>query len=165
MRELSDIRKDIDRIDDELIELFKERMDCAREVGYYKKERGIPVLNTQRENEVLDDVQKKGGEYGSYARLLFSNIMELSRALQHNIVGSGRELREEIVRSGTTVTYKNGENQYGTKQSPDAQLYLQMSQKQTAAMKILVDCLPKTPAKAVSEKNDGFEDFINERDD
>ena len=75
------------------------------------------------------------------------------------------KLREEIVRSGTTVTYKNGENQYGTKQSPDAQLYLQMSQKQTAAMKILVDCLPKTPAKAVSEKNDGFEDFINERDD
>ena len=61
MRDLSDIRKDIDRIDDELIELFKERMDCAREVGYYKKERGIPVLNTQRENEVLDDVQKKGG--------------------------------------------------------------------------------------------------------
>ena len=30
MRDLSDIRKDIDRIDDELIELFKERMDCAR---------------------------------------------------------------------------------------------------------------------------------------
>ena len=112
MRDLSDIRKDIDRIDDELIELFKERMDCAREVGYYKKERGIPVLNTQRENEVLDDVQKKGGEYGSYARLLFSNIMELSRALQHNIVGSGRELREEIVNaperpeSGFTVAYQ-----------------------------------------------------------
>lgn len=76
-----------------------------------------------------------------------------------------QDLREKIVREGTTVEYKNGENQYGTKQSPDAQLYLQMSQKQTAAMKILVDCLPKTPAKPAEEKNDGFEDFINSRED
>ena len=75
-----------------------------------------------------------------------------------------QDLRENIVRTGTTVTYKNGENQYGTKQSPDAQLYLQMSQKQTAAMKILVDCLPKTERPAV-EKNDGFEEFINTRTD
>ena len=76
-----------------------------------------------------------------------------------------QDLRDSIIREGTTVEYKNGENQYGTKQSPDAQLYLQMSQKQTAAMKILVDCLPKTQQKAVAEKSDGFEDFINSRED
>lgn len=76
-----------------------------------------------------------------------------------------QDLREAILREGTTVEYKNGENQYGTKQSPDAQLYLQMSQKQTAAMRILVDCLPKTPAKQAEEKNDGFEDFINSREE
>ncbi len=75
-----------------------------------------------------------------------------------------QDLRETIIREGTTVEYKNGENQYGTKQSPDAQLYLQMSQKQTQAMKILVDCLPKTE-KVVPQKDDGFEDFVNGRDD
>jgi len=75
-----------------------------------------------------------------------------------------QDLRENIVRDGTTVVYKNGENQYGTKQSPDAQLYLQMSQKQTAAMKILLDCLPKTDRTMV-EKSDGFEEFINNRTD
>jgi len=75
-----------------------------------------------------------------------------------------QDLRESIVREGTTVTYKNGENQYGTKQSPDAQLYLQMSQKQTAAMKILLECLPKTERTTV-EKSDGFEEFINIRAD
>ena len=72
-----------------------------------------------------------------------------------------QDLRENIVREGTTVTYKNGENQYGTKQSPDAQLYLQMSQKQTQAMKILIDCMPKTPASTV--KDDGFDDFVQGR--
>ena len=45
-----------------------------------------------------------------------------------------QDLRENIIRDGTTAEYKNGENQYGTKQSPDAQLYLQFSQKQTQAM-------------------------------
>lgn len=72
-----------------------------------------------------------------------------------------QDLRESIIRDGTTAEYKNGENQYGTKQSPDAQLYLQMSQKQTQAMKILVECLPKTE-KPIQE-NDGFDDFLRER--
>ena len=70
-------------------------------------------------------------------------------------------LREAVMRDGTQMPYKNGENQYGTKQNPDAQLYLQMSQKQTAAIKILIDCLPKE--KAV-EKDDGFYDFIRQPD-
>ena len=73
-----------------------------------------------------------------------------------------QDLRDNIVREGTTCEYKNGENQYGTKQSPDAQLYLQMSQKQTQAMKILIDCMPKTPQVVV--KDDGFDDFVNGRD-
>lgn len=76
-----------------------------------------------------------------------------------------QDLRESIVRDGTTAEYKNGENQYGTKQSPDAQLYLQMSQKQTQAMRILIDCLPKETARIVPTMTDGFEDFVNGRED
>ena len=133
MRDLSEIRVEIDEIDNQLIDLFKRRMDCAKEVGYYKKERGIPVLNQQRENEILDDVQQKGGEYGASARLLFANIMELSRALQHNITGSGKALREVIISAremppsdGVTVAYQGivGANSYEAAQRlfPNAQL-------------------------------------------
>ena len=121
MRDLSEIRTEIDEIDSQLIALFKRRMDCAKEVGYYKKEKNIPVLNQKREDEILAEVQEKGGEYGSYARLLFSNIMELSRALQHNIVCSGSELRDQIdkaqeppVTNNITVAYQGikGANSY-----------------------------------------------------
>lgn len=101
MKELSEIRAEIDKIDTQLIELFKQRMDCAKEVGIYKKANGTPVLNQERENEILDSVEERSGEYGAYARLLFSNIMELSRALQHNIVGSGKKLRGEIKNAET----------------------------------------------------------------
>lgn len=73
-----------------------------------------------------------------------------------------QELREQITRDGTTVTYQNGEHQKGVKQSPDAQLYLQMSQKQTQAMKILLDCMPK--GVKLTDNDDGFEGFVNGRD-
>lgn len=75
-----------------------------------------------------------------------------------------QDLRESIIRDGTTVEYKNGANQYGTKQSPDAQLYLQLSQKQTQAMKILVDCLPKTEKNNKGPEDD-FDDFVTNRED
>ena len=89
-------------------------------------------------------------------KLVFATIEDLAF-----LTITMQDLRESIIRDGTTAKYKNGENQYGTKQSPDAQLYLQMSQKQTQAMKILVECLPKTE-KPIQE-NDGFDDFLRER--
>lgn len=91
--ELKEIRQEIDKLDRELIELFKARMDCARKVGEYKLKNNLPILNTERENEILDNVEHSCGEYGYAARQLFASIMELSRALQHDIVGSGKEMR------------------------------------------------------------------------
>lgn len=107
MKDLSEIRVEIDKIDKQLIELFKKRMDCSKAVGLYKKANNVPVFSQGRENEILDAVEEKGGEYGSHARLLFSNIMELSRALQHNIVCSGKALREEILNASDEVEKKN----------------------------------------------------------
>ena len=96
MRDLSEIRKSINEIDDELIKLFIRRMDCAKEVGEYKKEKGIAVLNEEREKEILEKIGEKGGNYGPSAKLLYSNIMELSRELQYNIVGSGEKLKKVL---------------------------------------------------------------------
>ena len=96
MRDLNGIRQEINEIDEKLTELFRRRMDCARDVAEYKKANDIPILNAEREREVLDRVQERGGEYGLPARLLYTDIMELSRALQHTIVGSGSELRRQL---------------------------------------------------------------------
>lgn len=102
---------------------------------------------------------------------LFANIDENKKKLVFTTIEdvafmtvTMQDLRETIIRYGTTTEYKNGENQYGTKQSPEAQYYLQLSQKQTQAMKILVDCLPKTE-KARAVEDDGFESFVHGRED
>lgn len=107
MKNLDQIRQEIDSIDKQLIELFKQRMDCAKAVGEYKKANSIPVLNQSRENQVLDKVENMGGEYGTFARLLYSNIMELSRALQHTIMGSGKALREKILKASPQMETEN----------------------------------------------------------
>ncbi|MDD5795985.1 MAG: prephenate dehydratase [Oscillospiraceae bacterium] len=107
MKDLGQIRNEIDSIDKQLIDLFKRRMDCAKAVGEYKKENNISVLNQARENEILDKVQEMGGEYGTFARLLYSNIMELSRALQHTIMGSGKALKDDILNASAQMETTN----------------------------------------------------------
>lgn len=94
--------------------------------------------------------QKRIKKEVSRLRKLFKEIDENKKKLVMALIDdvafltvTMQDLRENIVREGTTVEYKNGENQYGTKQSPDSQLYLAMSQKQAQAMKILLDCMPK----------------------
>ena len=63
-RDLPAIRRDIDRIDRELLDLLLRRMDCSKEVAAYKMAHGLPVLNAGREQEILDRIRKDaGGEY------------------------------------------------------------------------------------------------------
>lgn len=114
--------------------------------------------------------QKRIKKEEARLKRLFSKIDENKKKLVFTTIAdvafmtiTMQDLRENIIREGTTVEYKNGENQYGTKQSPDAQLYLQMSQKLTAATKILIDCMPKTE-KVVEKNFDDFDDFLQEKD-
>lgn len=88
MRDLNEIRKEINSIDEQLVKLFVQRMNCSRDVAEYKKANGVPILNEGREKEILDRVYAQSGEYGVYTRRLFSEIMALSRELQESILNS-----------------------------------------------------------------------------
>ena len=95
--ELQELRGRIDRIDDELVRLFAERMDVAAEVAAYKKEKGLPVLDASREKAKLRDVMGKAPEeLQEQTGLLYSLLFELSRARQNRLLGSGTALVEEI---------------------------------------------------------------------
>ena len=94
--DLLELRNEIDNIDEQLIPLLLKRMNISQQVAKYKVERGLPVLNEQREQEILDNVAKKCGEQGETIKTVFSATMDASRALQHKIIGGGKALREEI---------------------------------------------------------------------
>lgn len=88
MRDLNEIRKEINSIDEQLVKLFVQRMNCSKDVAEYKKANGVPILNEGREKEILDRVYAQGGEYGAYTRQLFAEIMAISRDLQESILNS-----------------------------------------------------------------------------
>lgn len=94
--ELLELRKEIDKIDNQLIPLLLQRMEVAKKVAEYKVEHGIPVLNEKREQEILDSVAEKCGEQGNTIKTVFSATMDASRALQHKIIGGGKELRDAV---------------------------------------------------------------------
>ena len=43
---LDDYREEIDRIDEQIIELFSRRMEVARRISEYKKENGLNILDS-----------------------------------------------------------------------------------------------------------------------
>lgn len=94
--ELSEIRKEIDILDDKLVPLLKERMELARKVAEYKKEHNMPVLNQKREDEILEEVGKASEEYGDALKIVFASMFDVSRAEQHRILGAGKELRNKV---------------------------------------------------------------------
>ncbi len=94
--DLKNIRQEIDTVDRQLLELFKKRMMYSIQVAEYKKANGLSVLNSEREKEILDRVEKDGGEFGYQARILFSDMIELGKGLQYDIMGSGESLKKTI---------------------------------------------------------------------
>lgn len=87
-------RENIDRIDKELLPLFIQRMRCSERVAEIKREAGAPVLNTQREREILERVSHEAGEFGGSAAALYREIMAISRARQHQMLDQDSPLRE-----------------------------------------------------------------------
>lgn len=81
--ELSELRKEIDAIDDQLVLLFCQRMQVASKVADYKKATGSPIFHPGREQEILQSVSEKAGpELEEYIRELYTTIFQLSRRFQ-----------------------------------------------------------------------------------
>ena len=89
--ELSELRNEIDAIDEQLVKLFCQRMDISAKVADYKRAHDMPILVPARERQILADVAEKAGdEMGNYTRVLYSMIFELSRGYQskRNMISS-----------------------------------------------------------------------------
>ena len=83
---IGELRAEIDRIDNEIVRLYGERMKTAGLIGQYKKEQNLPVTDPAREAELLDRVEKLAGkENAEGVRELFALLMAQSRAKQERI--------------------------------------------------------------------------------
>lgn len=58
--DLSILRNQIDDLDNELLQLLAKRMRISREIGHYKLEHDMPILQTQRYDQILNDRAYQG---------------------------------------------------------------------------------------------------------
>lgn len=70
------------------------------------------------------------------------------------------DLEAKISEDGCVSTYKNGENQYGTKKSPEVEIYNTMAKNYALLLRQIKDILPEEERGSV---DDGFDDFVQKR--
>lgn len=83
------LRQQIDRIDDELLELLDKRMRVAREIGVYKKEHSMPVIQAGRYSDLMQRRVSAAQELGmsaDFMRSVLAAIHEESVRQQIEIV-------------------------------------------------------------------------------
>lgn len=88
MRELTEIRLELDDIDREMVALFERRMALSREVARVKMARGMDVLDASREKQVLESrmAMLSDAHWAGDVRTLYETIMAMSRAEQHRLL-------------------------------------------------------------------------------
>ncbi len=126
MDELEKARKEINEADKGIAELFCKRMNAVRAVAEYKKKRGLPILDTAREDAVIakNSALVEDEELRSYYVNYLKYTMEISRNFQHKLI-SGAKIAysgipgafaslaaEKLFPDGQHIAYPNFEAAY-----------------------------------------------------
>lgn len=82
MEDLKEIRNQINKIDEEIINLLKKRFDLSKKVRAYKISHNKKIYDPKREREILKKIKEESPEYGEYFLPIFQEIMDQSKNLQ-----------------------------------------------------------------------------------
>jgi chorismate mutase len=85
---MTQLRSQLDEIDQSLLQLLARRMQVAQQIGTYKKENNIPILQAGRWNELLQAVIVKGEQWDLSAdciKQIFTAIHDESIRHQSNV--------------------------------------------------------------------------------
>lgn len=120
--DLQEIRKKLDGIDNQLVELFEKRMALCSDVAEFKIQTGKKVYDGERERQKLDSVMAMAdsefNKKGVYE--LFSQIMTISRKLQYGLLvrhgqalETGFTMVDDLKKEGVRIAYQGVEGSYG----------------------------------------------------
>lgn len=81
---IEDYRKDINRLDQELLRIFNERAALALKIGEIKKEQGLPVYDPEREKRIFEamSLANPGPLENEAIIRLFERVIDESRRLE-----------------------------------------------------------------------------------
>ena len=93
MPDLSDYRARIDEIDGQITRLLERRMQVVEGIARYKLEKGMPVLQPEREAQVIEKqvARLENPENAGAIRGLYAEIMRSSRQTQIKLIGQDKD--------------------------------------------------------------------------
>jgi len=102
--DMTNYRKEIDEIDQQLVELLVKRMKVSENIGRYKEENNLPVFDAQREREKLNTLAALAGEgYENVTDTIYPLIFDVSRSLQFRILKGTSPIYEKITKAIETT--------------------------------------------------------------
>ena len=109
MRDLLELRDEIDQIDSQIVDLYERRMAISEEVAEYKIAVGKKVFDKQREVSKLETLSRKGTtpflKHG--IRELFEQIMSMSRKRQYQLLTEHGQTEKPDFKEVDHLNYKN----------------------------------------------------------
>lgn len=95
--DLKDLREEINKIDDELVKLFCQRMNLSLEIAKFKMQNQLTVLDKERERRLLEKVSDASPkELETYTRSLYTTIFNLSRSYQHKYINQSNNISASV---------------------------------------------------------------------
>lgn len=86
---LEKLREEIDKIDDEILGQLIKRKNIVKEIAKIKKIAGKPILDGEREQQLIEKLKLKSDEKGldkDFIGSLYSLILKNSKQEQENII-------------------------------------------------------------------------------
>ncbi|MDR2634626.1 MAG: chorismate mutase, partial [Clostridiales bacterium] len=97
---IEDYRLKLDAIDDKIAELYRARMELAKEIGLFKADNGVQIYDRAREKEIINRVAKAFPvELKAYVKQLFDTLIETSKAYQSRFLKHGLDTALETALS------------------------------------------------------------------
>lgn len=120
--DLIEIRSKIDDVDQQIVELFQERMELGEEVAKFKKSTGKPIYDKAREEQKIAKlIQYADNEFNKKAIAeLFLQLMSISRRYQYSLMDNHEKgainhfstVKELAVTEQTKVVYQGVQGAY-----------------------------------------------------
>ena len=93
MTKLESCRNEIDSIDEEIIKLYEKRVEIVKEVINYKLDNNIEILDTSREEKMLNKnlVKISNEEYKKYYKDVLTGFLKASKEMQKDILDAKKD--------------------------------------------------------------------------
>lgn len=86
---LTKLRKELNKLDDDIVKLLKKRKKIIERVAKVKKKHNLEIFDKKRENEIARKLGKLAQKHGLRKIFLYKiwdNLLEESRELQRKLI-------------------------------------------------------------------------------